>query len=239
MALVALAFVALSLATGEGSRAAVLHAADRDCSDFSTQADAQDYYLDNGGPSSDPDRLDADNDGVACESNPCPCNHSTDKGAGGSDPEEEKRPSVVHARITSVVDGDTVKVRARTGHNRKYTVRLLGIDTPETDKPGVSVECGGPQATRNMRSLAISNGEGRKVRVTTDTSQDKKDRYGRLLAYVETRTEQLNVSQVNDGWAKVYVYEKRFKQYSRFKKGSVAREERRAGRVGPMRGRLP
>jgi Excalibur calcium-binding domain len=52
-------------------------AADLDCSDFGSQASAQDYFLSRGGPSSDPDRLDGDGDGIACESNPCPCNHST------------------------------------------------------------------------------------------------------------------------------------------------------------------
>lgn len=45
-------------------------AADRDCSDFATQAAAQEYFLSVGGPAGDPDRLDADGDGIACESNP-------------------------------------------------------------------------------------------------------------------------------------------------------------------------
>ena|SRR5690349_25040507 len=48
-------------------------AADRDCPDFSTQRAAQFFFLRHGGPRSDPDRLDADHDGVACEDNPCPC----------------------------------------------------------------------------------------------------------------------------------------------------------------------
>jgi len=42
---------------------------DRDCSDFSTQAAAQAFFLSAGGPSQDPHGLDADGDGVACESN--------------------------------------------------------------------------------------------------------------------------------------------------------------------------
>lgn len=42
-------------------------AADRDCSDFDYQRQAQEYFLDQGGPSHDPDRLDADGDGVACD----------------------------------------------------------------------------------------------------------------------------------------------------------------------------
>jgi hypothetical protein len=43
---------------------------DADCADFPTQAAAQHYFVDHGGPSSDPSGLDADHDGVACESLP-------------------------------------------------------------------------------------------------------------------------------------------------------------------------
>ncbi len=48
--------------------APVAHAqsGDRDCSDFSSQAAAQDFYEANGGPQRDPHRLDADGDGLAC-----------------------------------------------------------------------------------------------------------------------------------------------------------------------------
>ncbi|MGQ9483362.1 MBL fold metallo-hydrolase [Chloroflexus sp.] len=43
---------------------------DRDCSDFATQAEAQAFFLANGGPARDPHRLDGDDDGIACESLP-------------------------------------------------------------------------------------------------------------------------------------------------------------------------
>src|SRR5262249_27385690 len=54
-------------------------AVDYDCSDFSTQAEAQQYLL-----PGDPYNLDGDNDGVACESLPCPC--STARPAPGPAP---------------------------------------------------------------------------------------------------------------------------------------------------------
>jgi hypothetical protein len=41
--------------------------ADRDCGDFGSQAEAQRFFITNGGPSSDPHKLDRDNDGIACE----------------------------------------------------------------------------------------------------------------------------------------------------------------------------
>jgi hypothetical protein len=43
-------------------------ASDRDCSDFNTWSEAQRFYKKQGGPRYDPHRLDADRDGIACES---------------------------------------------------------------------------------------------------------------------------------------------------------------------------
>ena len=50
---------------------------DKDCGDFATQADAQAFYLNSGGPAADPHRLDAEGDGLACETLPCPCSYSS------------------------------------------------------------------------------------------------------------------------------------------------------------------
>jgi hypothetical protein len=50
-------------------------ARDKDCADFPTQRAAQNFFLRHGGPRYDPDRLDGDDDGVACEDNPCPCSY--------------------------------------------------------------------------------------------------------------------------------------------------------------------
>lgn len=53
-------------------------AADLDCADFSSQAEAQESLL-----PGDPYGLDGDNDGIACEDNPCPCGTATGGGGGG------------------------------------------------------------------------------------------------------------------------------------------------------------
>ena len=66
-------------------------AADRDCPDFANQAAAQTYFLAHGGPAKDPDRLDADGDGVACESLPCPCAKGSGGGGGRRDRRREAR----------------------------------------------------------------------------------------------------------------------------------------------------
>lgn len=57
--------VAMALALPLAGPAA---AADRDCSDFSSWRQAQRFYKRHGGPKYDPHRLDADRDGIACES---------------------------------------------------------------------------------------------------------------------------------------------------------------------------
>jgi hypothetical protein len=63
------AFTALLFASMPSSAIA----GDKDCADFASQRAAQIFFLRHGGPRRDPHRLDGDNDGVACEDNPCPC----------------------------------------------------------------------------------------------------------------------------------------------------------------------
>jgi hypothetical protein len=62
----------LMLAVALVPTAASAHRGDKDCEDFASQKAAQIFYLKHGGPRSDPDRLDADSDGIACEDNPAP-----------------------------------------------------------------------------------------------------------------------------------------------------------------------
>lgn len=208
--------VAAVVAVASLGAATPASAADRDCSDFSTQREAQTYYESKGGPASDPDRLDADDDGMACDALPCPC-------GSGLAPKPKPKPKArrIAARITSITDGDTLHARAiKSG--RDYTVRLIGIDTPETKRPGTPVECGGPQASDNLRRLGFRDGEGVRVTLKTDPTQDKRDRYGRLLAYVTRRDgTNLGAAQIRAGWAEVYVFERSFKLVDRFRKAQA------------------
>lgn len=110
----------------------------------------------------------------------------------------------MNARVLRDVDGDTLL--AGSG-GRRFYVRLLGIDTPETHRPGRPVECGGPEASAHMRRLAPP---GTRVRLETDPTQDRVDRYGRLLAYVWLPGGRLlEDEQLRSGWATSYVFEGR------------------------------
>jgi Excalibur calcium-binding domain len=52
----------------------VASARDKNCSDFKNQKKAQHWFRKHH-PRRDPSNLDADHDGIACEDNPCPCDH--------------------------------------------------------------------------------------------------------------------------------------------------------------------
>jgi micrococcal nuclease len=114
------------------------------------------------------------------------------RGSGGS---------AIRARVARVIDGDTISVSIGGGER---SVRLLGIDTPETHRPGTPIECGGPEASASMERLAPP---GTRVVLEPDPSQDRVDRYGRLLAYVRLPGGRLaEEAQLDAGWATVYVF---------------------------------
>jgi micrococcal nuclease len=81
------------------------------------------------------------------------------------------------ARVTQVVDGDTIVVDLGAGE--PVTVRILGIDTPETHHPTKPVQCYGPEAEARLHELLP---EGTVVELTRDV--ELHDLYGRLLATV-------------------------------------------------------
>ena len=129
------------------------------------------------------------------------------------------------ASVVRPVDGDTLVARAA---GRTFYVRLLGIDTPETHRPGTPVECGGPQASARMNALAPP---GAHIRLETDPTQDRVDRYGRLLAYVWLPDGQLaETEQLESGWATTYVY--RGHPVELFSKLAAAARHAQAGHRG-------
>jgi micrococcal nuclease len=99
-------------------------------------------------------------------------------------------------RVAAVVDGDTVEV---TSAGRRATVRLLGVDTPETVHPHRPVECFGPEASAFTRSRLL----GRTVRLSFD--RVRRDAYGRLLAYLEVDGRRFNDDLLANGYATLLV----------------------------------
>jgi len=86
------------------------------------------------------------------------------------------------ATVTSVVDGDTIRVRVLEAgdlpEDRTEQVRLPALDAPETVHPSQPVGCGGPEASAFVTDLL----EGETVRLERDRKD--RDRYGRAIRYV-------------------------------------------------------
>jgi micrococcal nuclease len=110
-------------------------------------------------------------------------------------------PVAVTATVLRVVDGDTIDIRDDI--RGRLRIRVLGIDTPETKKPGYTVGCWGPEAT----AFAESNLVDQRVAVVTDPTQDRTDRFGRTLAYlVKTDGWDYSVEAARAGTAHAYIY---------------------------------
>lgn len=113
-----------------------------------------------------------------------------DGGAGGGD---ARGGATTTAHVARVVDGDTIEVDLDSGEE---DVRYIGIDTPESVKPDAPVECFGPEASRRNHELV----EGRRVRLVFD--RERRDDYGRLLAYVYVGDEFINAELIAGGYAR-------------------------------------
>lgn len=114
------------------------------------------------------------------------------------------------ALVTDVIDGDTIEVEiegrvdgpgaglAQIGP--EYDVRLIGIDTPESVKPGSPVECFAKEAAVALDALLA----GQRVRLVKDV--EEADHYERLLRYVYIGDEMANARLVANGYAYAYTY---------------------------------
>jgi micrococcal nuclease len=128
-------------------------------------------------------------------------------------------PRSVEARVVRVVDGDTIEVRFG---GRREDVRYIGVDTPETVKPGAPVQCFGPEASRFEHRLV----EGRRVRLVFGV--ERRDAYGRLLAYAYLGQRFVNAELARRGLARTLTIPPNDRFAERFKRLEMAAA--RAGR---------
>lgn len=100
--------------------------------------------------------------------------------------------------MTTVHDGDTFGVDM---NGTKETIRLIGVDTPETRDPRKPVQCYG-QAAATFTTQLLS---GQRVRLEADPLSTNRDRYSRLLRYAYTADNRLvNAEIIKHGYGFAY-----------------------------------
>lgn len=101
---------------------------------------------------------------------------------------------ISEARVTKVVDGDTVVLEDGT------RVRVVGIDTPETVDPRKAVQCFGKEASNRMKEIVA----GKNIIFTKSVIGDSIDKYGRRLYYLSLDNVDIGAKMIEDGYAYAY-----------------------------------
>lgn len=115
----------------------------------------------------------------------------------------------IPAKITRVVDGDTMKVSL---DDKEETIRLLLVDTPETVHPNKEVQPFGPEASAFAKKLLTDQD------VVLEFDVSERDRYGRLLVYLWIGDRMFNELLLEQGLARVaYVYPPDIRHVDRFR----------------------
>ncbi len=119
-------------------------------------------------------------------------------------------------KVVRVIDGDTFVIEK---NGAPCTVRMIGVDTPETVHPTRPVQFYGKEASRFTRNLL----KGERVYLVVDPQQGERDRYGRLLGYIYRYPDKLfvNAEIIRQGYGHAYPnfpfkHLARFRQVERF-----------------------
>ncbi len=151
---------------------------------------------------------------AGCESGAGPARSDNGAPAPTREPEGRPKPDPFPARVTRVIDGDTIEVTWRAaGRDRTEKVRLIGVNAPELSHPelGIEEEPYGREAAEYTRRVLTRERPG-PVLIATDVQE--RDKYGRLLAYVwlarpekgdeaDVREKMLNARLLLEGYAQV------------------------------------
>ncbi len=126
-------------------------------------------------------------------------------------------------KVVKVVDGDTIKVEM---NGKTETVRLIGVDTPETVDPRKAVQCFGKQASDETKHLLLDQ----LVTLIPDPTQDDRDKYRRLLRYVYL-PDGTDVGQllISEGFAHEYTYKVPYLHQKTYKEDQKAVEAAKRG----------
>lgn len=131
--------------------------------------------------------------------------------------------SKIIARIIRVVDGDTVSVEIE---GKSETIRIIGINTPETVDPRKPVECFGQEASARAQALL----DNQTVTLEADATQGERDKYDRLLRYVFLPDgSDFAIQMISEGYAYEYTYSTPYKYQQDYKTSQSEAETAKRG----------
>ncbi|WP_442603881.1 thermonuclease family protein [Paenibacillus sp. KN14-4R] len=126
---------------------------------------------------------------------------------------QDKTPNTASERtkvkVERVVDGDTLQI---TMNGSKEKLRLIGVDTPETKKADTPVMFWGEEASAYTKKRL----EGKTVELEWDV--ERKDQYGRYLAYVWIDKEMFNRTLIQESYGRMVTFPPNVKYADTFKK---------------------
>lgn len=127
------------------------------------------------------------------------------------------------AQVVRVVDGDTVRVLL---NGEEKTVRLIGLNTPETVDPRREVECFGKEASNRAKELLT----GQSITLEQDETQGNTDKYDRLLRYIRLADGRIfNQVMIEEGYAYEYTYDLPYKYQAEFKQAQTEAQNAKRG----------
>lgn len=137
--------------------------------------------------------------------------------------EKENIKNIELYKIITVVDGDTVKIYI---NNKLESIRMIGLDTPETVDPRKEVQCFGLEASKKAKEIL----EGKSVILEKDESQGERDKYGRLLLYLYLEDGTFfNKWMIENGYGHEYTYNIPYKYQTEFKNAEKYARENKLG----------
>ena len=107
--------------------------------------------------------------------------------------------SLISYKVVGITDGDTFKVAI---NGKTETVRIVGINTPETVPVRKAPECYGKEASDKLKMLL----ENKYVTLTSDSTQSDRDKYGRLLRFVAVDGADIGFIMIREGYAYESLY---------------------------------
>lgn len=131
------------------------------------------------------------------------------------------------AKVVKVVDGDTVTVEI---DGVRETIRIIGINTPETVDPRKPVECFGQEASARAHELL----DNQTVALEAEETQGERDKYDRLLRYIFlSNGSDFGKQMISEGYAYEYTYATAYTYQQDYRASQLEAESAGRGLWGP------